>query len=93
MERQSFANVWDALEDTAAEAAKMSMKSSLMIAIEQKVRSWEGTQAQAAARLGVTQPRLNDLLRGRIGNFSLDALIGLAGQAGLVLRLDIADAA
>jgi predicted XRE-type DNA-binding protein len=93
MERQSFANVWDALEDTAAEAAQMSMKSSLMIAIEQKVRSWEGTQAQAAARLGVTQPRLNDLLRGRINNFSLDALIGLAGQAGLVVRLDIADAA
>lgn len=93
MERQSFVNVWDALEDTAAEAAQMSMKSSLMIAIEQKVRSWEGTQAQAAARLGVTQPRLNDLLRGRIGNFSLDALIGLAGQAGLVVRLDIADAA
>ncbi|MGE6740908.1 helix-turn-helix domain-containing protein [Allorhizobium pseudoryzae] len=93
MERQSFSNVWDALEDTPAEAAQMSMKSSLMIAIEQKVRSWGGTQAEAAARLGVTQPRLNDLLRGRIGNFSLDALITLAGQAGLVVRLDIADAA
>jgi predicted XRE-type DNA-binding protein len=93
LERQSFSNVWDALEDTPAEAAQMSMKSSLMIAIEQKVRSWGGTQAEAAARLGVTQPRLNDLLRGRIGNFSLDALITLAGHAGLVVRLDIADAA
>lgn len=93
MERQSFSNVWDALEDTPAEAAQMSMKSSLMIAIEQKVRSWGVTQAEAATRLGVTQPRLNDLLRGRIGNFSLDALITLAGQAGLVVRLDIADAA
>ena len=51
------------------------------------------TQAEAARRLGITQPRLNDLLRGRITNFSLDALINLAGQAGLKVRLEIAEAA
>lgn len=51
------------------------------------------TQAEAAHRLGITQPRLNDLLRGRITNFSLDALINLAVQAGLKVRLDIADVA
>jgi predicted XRE-type DNA-binding protein len=93
MERQSFANVWDALEDTPQEAASMSMRSNLLIAIEQRVRSWNVTQAEAAKRLGVTQPRLNDLLRGRITNFSLDTLINLATQAGLIVRLDIADAA
>ena len=93
MERQSFENVWDALEDTSAETANMSMRSALLIAIEQKVRSWEVTQAEAARRLGITQPRLNDLLKGRITNFSLDALVGLSAQAGLSVRLDIADAA
>ncbi len=93
MERQSFANVWDALEDTPQEAANMSMRSDLLIAIEQQVRSWNITQAEAAKRLGITQPRLNDLLRGRIMNFSLDTLIILAGQAGLAVRLDIAEAA
>ncbi|CAN7635349.1 helix-turn-helix domain-containing protein [Pararhizobium sp. LjRoot238] len=93
MERQSFANVWDALEDTPQEAASMSMRSNLLIAIEQRVRSWNVTQAEAARRLGITQPRLNDLLRGRITNFSLDTLINLATQAGLSVRLDIADAA
>ena len=93
MERQSFANVWDALEDTPQEAASMSMRSNLLIVVEQRVRSWNVTQAEAAKRLGITQPRLNDLLRGRISNFSLDALINLATQAGLVVRLDIAEAA
>jgi len=93
MERQSFANVWDALEDTPQEAASMSMRSNLLIAIEQRVRSWNVTQVEAAKRLGVTQPRLNDLLRGRITNFSLDTLINLATQAGLTVRLEIAEAA
>ena len=93
MERQSFENVWDALEDSPAEAANMSMRSSLLIAIEQQVRGWKVTQADAARRLGITQPRLNDLLRGRISNFSLDTLVKLAGSAGLTVRLEIADAA
>ncbi len=93
MERQSFANVWDALEDTPQEAASMSMRSNLLIAVEQRVRSWNVTQAVAAKRLGITQPRLNDLLRGRVTNFSLDTLINLATQAGLAVRLDIAEAA
>lgn len=90
MERQDFANVWDALENTQAEAASMTMRSNVIIAIEQTVRGWNVTQTEAARRLGVTQPRLNDLLRGRVQNFSLDALVDLAARAGLSVRLDIA---
>jgi len=93
MERQSFKNVWDALEDTPADAARMTMRSDLLIAIEQRVRSWNVTQAEAARRLGVTQPRLNDLLRGKITKFSLDTLISLAMQAGLSVKIDVAQAA
>jgi predicted XRE-type DNA-binding protein len=93
MKRQSFDNVWDAVENSPAEAANMSMRSSLLIAIEQQVRGWGVTQAKAAKRLGITQPRLNDLLRGRITNFSLDTLVKLAGQVGLTVRLEIAEAA
>jgi predicted XRE-type DNA-binding protein len=93
MDRQSFEYVWDALEDTPSDAANMSMRSNLLIAIERQVRGWNVTQAEAARRLGITQPRLNDLLRGRITNFSLDALINLASAAGLTVRLQIADAA
>nr|WP_246681359.1 XRE family transcriptional regulator [Mesorhizobium sp. B2-3-14] len=93
MDRQSFENVWDALEETPAESANMTMRSNLLIAIEQRVRSWDVTQAEAANRLGITQPRLSDLLRGRITNFSLDTLINLAALAGLTVRLDIVEAA
>ena len=90
---QVFASVWDALEDSPAEAANMRLRSELMIAIRQTVAEWATTQAAAARRLEVTQPRLNDLLRGRIDNFSLDALTVLAARAGLNVRVHIERAA
>ena len=86
---QVFASVWDALEDSPAEAANMRLRSELMIAIRRAVAQWATTQAEAARRLEVTQPRLNDLLRGRINNFSLDALTVLAARAGLAVQLKI----
>jgi predicted XRE-type DNA-binding protein len=86
---QVFASVWDALEDSPAEAANMRLRSELMLAIRQAVAEWAITQAAAARRLEVTQPRLNDLLRGRINNFSLDALTVLAARAGLDVRVQI----
>jgi predicted XRE-type DNA-binding protein len=93
MEQQIFDNVWDALEDTPEEAAEMTMRSNLLIAVEQRIRSWNVTQKEAARRLEISQPRLNDLLRGKINNFSLEALVGLAIKAGLTVRMEIADAA
>jgi predicted XRE-type DNA-binding protein len=93
MARQKFASVWDALEDTAAEAANMRARSELMIAVRGKIESWKLSQTEAAKRLGLTQPRLNDLMRGRIDKFSLDALINLAGPAGLAVRIEIGEAA
>jgi predicted XRE-type DNA-binding protein len=86
----TFESVWDALEETSEEAANMRLRSELVIAIRSAVDGWHLTQAQAANRLGVTQPRLNDLLRGRLSRFSLDALVGLAERAGLVVHMQIA---
>ena len=86
---QVFASVWDALEDSPAEAANMRLRSELMIAVQEVIAGWGLVQAEAARRLGVTQPRLNDLLRGRVGKFSLDALILLAERAGLSVRLEV----
>ncbi|HEX3948852.1 MAG TPA: XRE family transcriptional regulator [Steroidobacteraceae bacterium] len=93
MARQTFASVWDALEDTAAEAANMRARSELMIAVRGKVENWKVRQTEAAGRLGLTQPRLNDLMRGRIDKFSLDALVNVAERAGLAVRLQIRNAA
>ncbi len=80
---EQFDSVWDALEDSPAEAANMKARSELMIAIQVQIETWKLTQAESAKRLDITQPRLNDLLRGRINNFSLDALMNLAIAAGL----------
>jgi predicted XRE-type DNA-binding protein len=64
-----------------------------MIALREHVQARKATQARAAKRLGVTQPRLNDLQRGRIDKFSIDALVALAEHAGLEVRLKIKSAA
>ena len=93
MKIEYFDNVWDALEDTPEAAASMTMRSDLLIALSEHVKGWKITQSEAAKRLGVTQPRLNDLLRGRINNFSLDAMVTLARKAGLPVKMTIGEAA
>jgi predicted XRE-type DNA-binding protein len=93
MKAQTFANVWDALEDSPEDAATMTMRSNVMAIINATVRSWDITQAQAARRLGITQPRLNDLLKGKISKFSLDTLLTLATRAGLKVKIDVRAAA
>jgi predicted XRE-type DNA-binding protein len=90
---RTFDNVWDAIEDSPEEAATMTMRSNVMIAIKDKVRSWNTTQARAARRLGITQPRLNDLLHGKINKFSIDTLTTLATRAGLKVKIEVRSAA
>lgn len=92
-EMQRFENVWDAVEDTPEQAANLRLRSELMVALSDEIAGWDATQAAAARRLGITQPRLNDLLRGRISKFSLDTLIALAERAGFSVRLDLSRAA
>ena len=89
---QTFNSVWNALEETPEDAANMRLRSELMTALRDTIEAWQLTQSQAAKRLRITQPRLNDLMRGRIGKFSLDALILLAERAGLSVSMGIAPA-
>ena len=89
MKRKRFASVWDAIEPTRAHAASMKARAEMTIAIRAAVEGWGVTQAVAAKRLGLTQPRMNDLIRGRINKFSLDALIDLATRAGLAVRVEV----
>jgi predicted XRE-type DNA-binding protein len=86
------ATVWDALEDTPEKAAALKRRADVMTAITIKVRGWDVTQREAARRLDITQPRLNELLKGRISAFSLDALTALAERAGLMVKIAIHDA-
>lgn len=80
---QRFSNVWDALEDTPQEAANMRLRAKLMRTLCETIRAWELPQKDAAKRLGISQPRLNDVLNGKIDKFSLDALVNLSAAAKL----------
>ncbi len=90
---ETFASVWDALADTPEEAANLRLRSALMRQIAAIVESSGWTQAEAAERCGVTQPRINDLLRGRISRFSLDALVNIAAALGRKITVTLDDAA
>jgi predicted XRE-type DNA-binding protein len=93
LEYEEFANVWDALADTPEEAANLTLRSELMDKIEELIKESGWTQAEAAKRCGVTQPRINDLLRGRISRFSLDALVNIASALGRKVTVSLDDAA
>ena len=83
MSKQRFASVWNAIEDTPAEAEKMKLRSALMTALKSHITRVEMSQEQAAKVFGVTQPRVSDLMRGKINLFGLDALVNMATAAGL----------
>lgn len=93
IEIQTFDDVFDAISDTPAEAANMTARAELLSAVKAQVESWQIAQGQAAKRLGITRPRLNDLLQGKLEKFSLDALVNLAAASGLVLEMKFAVAA
>lgn len=84
---EKFNSVWDALEDTPQEAENMKIRSELMIVLTRELTYIDGTQMQKAKQLGITQPRLNDLLQGRINKFSIDALVTIASNVGLSVSL------
>ena len=84
-----YASVWDAIADTPAEAANLKARADLMRQITAIVKESGWTQADAARRCGITQPRMNDLLRDRISRFSLDALVNIATSIGRRVQVDI----
>ena len=86
---KTYASVWDALADTPEQAANLRARAELMqqIAAIVKKRGW--TQMEAARQCGVTQPRINDLLRGRVSRFSLDALVNIATAIGRRVHVEL----
>ncbi len=85
----TYASVWDVLADTPDEAANLRLRAELMEQIAAIVQQAGWTQAGAAQRCGVTQPRINDLLRGRISRFSLDALVNIASALGCRVHVEL----
>ena len=79
---ETFDSVWDALADTPEQAANLRARAELMRQIAAVIEANGWKQSEAAIHCGVTQPRINDLLRGRVSRFSLDALVNIATAIG-----------
>jgi predicted XRE-type DNA-binding protein len=86
---ETFNNVWDAIADTPEQAANLQARAELVLQITAiiKVNDWK--QVDAATHCGVTQPRINDLLRGRVSRFSLDALVNIAAALGQRVHVEL----
>lgn len=89
MKKRRFESVWDAIEDDPREAANLRARSELMIALKEHLQASKMTQARAARLLGVTQPRVSDLMRGKIDLFSLETLIDMLARAGASVKLSV----
>jgi len=83
-------NVFIDLGFDAAEAKVLALRAEVMIRMEQLLKAQGWTQAEAARRLGITQPRVSRLIKGQWQDFSLDMLLTLAARAGLEPELRLA---
>lgn len=92
MTTQRFASVWDAIEDTPEEAENMKIRSRLMLQLKDHITRSGLSQSEAAKLFGVTQPRVSDLMRGKINLFAIDALVNMAAAAGLQIQLQLQEA-
>lgn len=80
--RRSSGNVFRDLGFSRQEAEHLKIRSDLMIRLTKLIETRRLTQARAARLFGVTQPRISDLVRGKIDRFSVDSLIKMLGNAG-----------
>ena len=93
MSDKKFSSVWDAIEDTPVEAENMKLRSQLMVQLKDYIERAELSQTDAAKLFSVTQPRVSDLMRGKINLFGIDALVNMAAAAGLKVDIQLRSAA
>ncbi len=82
--------VWDAIENTPTESENLRIRATLTGVITEYIRREELTQSAAAKLFGVTQPRISDLVRGKIDLFSIDSLVNMLATAHLRVEIKVA---
>lgn len=93
MKNQRYTSVWDAIEGTPEETENMKLRSALMMALKDHIVRANLSQAQAAELFRVTQPRVSDLMRGKINLFAIDTLVNMAAAAGMHVEMRVRKAA
>jgi predicted XRE-type DNA-binding protein len=89
MSNQRYDSIWDAIEDTQEEAENMKVRSALMMQLKGYISRTGMSQVEASKLFGVTQPRVSDLMRGKINLFAIDALVNMAAAAGLRVEMQL----
>lgn len=89
MSRKRFSSVWEAIESDPAAAENLKLRSELMMALTGHIEREGLSQAQAAKLFNVSQPRVSDLVRGKINLFSIDMLVNMLATAGLHVDLKV----
>jgi predicted XRE-type DNA-binding protein len=87
MKKQTFKSVWDAIENSEEEALNMKIRSELMSALIEELKSRKIPQVASAKLIGVTQPRVSDLFRGRVDLFSIDTLVNMLHGLGIQVKI------
>ena len=93
MTRKRYTSVWDALEASPEAAQNMKLRSTLMMALQEHIERAKLNQAEAAKLFGVTQPRISNLMHGKIDLFALDTLVNMASAAGMLVEMRLRKAA
>ena len=85
-------NVFKDLGFSETEAEHLMIRSRLMLEVERFVERSKLSQREAAKILGITQPRLNDLLQGKIQKFSIDSLVKMLSKVGVHVDVHVSAA-
>jgi len=90
---KSGGNVFEDLGFSQEESGKLAIKSHLMVEIESYIKEKGMTQAQASELMGVSRPRISDVMRGKIDKFTIDALVDMLSKAGHRVTVTVEHAA
>lgn len=91
MKIETYETAFDLIAETPEEAVHMRARADLMVQIHEIIDRNSWTQHEAARRCGVSQPRINALLRGHFDRFSLDALVKMAAALGQRITIELSD--
>ena len=86
-------NIFRDLGFPEGEAQNLLLRADLVVHIRKVIEKLGLTQAEAAKRASITQPRMNDLVKGRTEKFTLDAMVNVAAQLGYIVKLSLKKAA
>ena len=86
-------NIFEDIGFPPDEARNLKLRSELMMAVTDLVEERGLTQTQAAELMGTTQPRISDLMRGRISQFTIDSLVNMLTKAGVPVTLEVGEPA